>query len=141
MWSLGVLLYILIGGTSPFLVDSVDLTKDNICSVRYTFPSKNFKAVSVRVKEMISGLLVGDQRLVVEHTHTHTHNFLFLLFSARLTAAQCLQHAWTQQLQSPDNTVSHDDTPSINYLTHLKSYVSTRKWQTSSFTVSTATEH
>ena len=64
MWSLGVLLYTLLGGTSPFLVDSLDLTKDNICSGRYSFPAKHFKAVSETARGIISGLLVGQQRLV-----------------------------------------------------------------------------
>ena len=65
MWSLGVLLYILLGGTSPFLVDSLDLTKENICSCRYSFPAKHFRTVSETAREMISGLLLGDQRWVV----------------------------------------------------------------------------
>ena len=63
MWSLGVLLYTFIGGTATFLVDSLDLTKDNICSVRYTFPTKSFKGVSDAAKQLIAGLLVKDKRL------------------------------------------------------------------------------
>jgi serine/threonine protein kinase len=118
MWSLGVLLYIFLGGTSPFLVDSRDLTKDNICSVRYSLPAKHFRAVSEGGRELISGLLVGDQ-------------------SARLTASQCLQHTWTRQLRRPDDD---KDSSSPLDLVHLKSYVSTRKWQTATFTVSSATQ-
>ena len=68
MWSLGVLLYTLLGGVSPFLVDSLDLTKDNICSGRYSFPGKHFKTVSESGRDIIAGLLVGDQRLVPVYT-------------------------------------------------------------------------
>ena len=77
MWSLGVLLYTLLGGVSPFLVDSLDLTKDNICSGRYSFPGKHFKTVSERGRDIIAGLLVGDQRLVPVYTwHCSTTSLL-----------------------------------------------------------------
>ncbi|CAI8043349.1 Kalirin [Geodia barretti] len=121
MWSLGVLLYTLLGGVSPFLVDSLDLTKDNICSGRYSFPGKHFKTVSERGRDIIAGLLVGDQ-------------------SGRLSASQCLQHTWTRQLRRPDDTSSSSTAAVPIDLSHLKSYVSTRKWQTSAFTISSA-EH
>ena len=48
------------------MVDSVDLTKDNISNVRLTFPSKNFKSVSKDAKGLISYLLTREQRCVCE---------------------------------------------------------------------------
>lgn len=54
-----------LGGSSPFLVDSLDLTKDNIVNLRYSFPNKNFKDVSEEAKQLVSQLLVKDKRSVV----------------------------------------------------------------------------
>ena len=51
-----------LGGTSPFLVDSLDLTKDNILSVRYSFPVKHFREVSNSAKDLISKMIVKNKR-------------------------------------------------------------------------------
>jgi len=102
MWSLGVLLYILLGGTSPFLVDSLDLTKDNILSVRYSFPAKYFREVSNSAKDLISKMIVKNK-------------------SNRILSTQCLRHPWLTS-KSPKHSANLSTT-------RLKSYVSSRKWQ------------
>ena len=61
-------------GTSPFLVDSVDLTKDNILSVRYSFHVKYFKEVSSNAKDLVAKMIVKEKRYThTHHTHTPTH--------------------------------------------------------------------
>lgn len=104
MWSLGVVLYTLLSGVSPFLVDSLDLTKANIIAVRYSFPGKSFKEVSENAKDLITNLLMKD-------------------ISARHSSTQCLQHAWLQSRQSKSSS-------KLN-ISRLKSYLSSRQWQSS----------
>ena len=53
-----------LGGSPPFLVDSLDLTKDNIVNLRYSFPVKYFRDVSEGAKELLRQLLVSDKRSV-----------------------------------------------------------------------------
>lgn len=77
MWGVGVMLYTLLGGTPPFLVDSLDLTKENIKKVRLSFPTRMFKGVSEESKHLVSQLLQKDQ-------------------STRLSAALCLKDVWLQ---------------------------------------------
>ena len=40
----------------------MDLTKDNICSVRYSFPTKNFRGISESAKDLVGKMLVKDKR-------------------------------------------------------------------------------
>lgn len=51
-----------LGGSSPFLVDSLDLTKDNIVNVRFSFPVKSFREVSEGAKQLCSQLMVREKR-------------------------------------------------------------------------------
>ena len=53
-----------LGGVSPFLVDSLDLSQDNIRSARYSFPPRAFGEVSEPAKDMVSKLLLRDPRCV-----------------------------------------------------------------------------
>ena len=53
-----------LGGSSPFLVDSLDLTKDNIINTRLSFPAKTFRGVSESAKDLIAKLLVKEKRSV-----------------------------------------------------------------------------
>ncbi len=49
-------------GSSPFLVDSQDLTKENIVKGRVSFPSKTFKNISGKAKDLLTQLLVVNKR-------------------------------------------------------------------------------
>ena len=60
-------------GSSPFLVDSLDLTKDNILSVRYSFHVKYFKEVSSNAKDLVSKMIVKEKRYPTLPSHTQSH--------------------------------------------------------------------
>ena len=99
-----------LGGVSPFLVDSLDLTKDNIVNSRYSFPIKVFRDVSESGKEFIAKLLtekrcvffghvrvclyglVGSacicHSLILSSTHTHS-----LILSSTHTHTHTLTHS------------------------------------------------
>ncbi|KRZ49734.1 Death-associated protein kinase dapk-1, partial [Trichinella nativa] len=77
MWALGVVTYILLTGSSPFLGSSQIETFRNITAVRYQFDGEYFARTSTLAKDFIRRLLVRDPR-------------------QRLTAKQCLKHPWIE---------------------------------------------
>ncbi|KRZ10522.1 Death-associated protein kinase dapk-1, partial [Trichinella zimbabwensis] len=77
MWALGVVTYILLTGSSPFLGSSQSETFSNITAVRYRFDAEYFGRTSTLAKDFIRRLLVRDPR-------------------KRLTAKQCLKHPWIE---------------------------------------------
>ena len=58
--SIGVLVYAMLTGISPFLDDSVEETCANIVHIKYGFPDEYFETVSAEAKEFISSILVFD---------------------------------------------------------------------------------
>ncbi|KAF6209017.1 hypothetical protein GE061_014760 [Apolygus lucorum] len=75
MWSVGVLLYVLLTGCSPFGGDTKQETFCNISQCRLDFPDDLFDEISEEAKNLMTKLMVKNP-------------------SERLTAKQCLEHAW-----------------------------------------------
>ena len=109
-------------------MESLDLTRDNIKSARYSLPSKYFNE---HTKDLISKLLVKDGRwaeegrgrgrgrgvvnlCVLTPLHSHIHR-------KRLTASQCLAHPWV------DSTTQRSS--ELLNIARLKSHMSSKKWQ------------
>lgn len=67
-WALGVIIYVLLSGVSPFLDDSVEETTANILQGDYCFPEEYFAGVGLEGRELIRGCLVvrGADRWTVE---------------------------------------------------------------------------
>eukprot|EP01053_Blabericola_migrator_P007245 Blabericola_migrator_1__7244@NODE_367_length_9377_cov_157_637487_g294_i0_p1_GENE_NODE_367_length_9377_cov_157_637487_g294_i0NODE_367_length_9377_cov_157_637487_g294_i0_p1_ORF_typecomplete_len728_score132_82Pkinase/PF00069_25/2_8e67Pkinase_Tyr/PF07714_17/1_2e43Kinaselike/PF14531_6/4_7e18Kdo/PF06293_14/7e10Kdo/PF06293_14/2_5e03Kdo/PF06293_14/7_4e03Pkinase_fungal/PF17667_1/1_1e09Pkinase_fungal/PF17667_1/1_2e03APH/PF01636_23/9_7e06APH/PF01636_23/7_2e02RIO1/PF01163_22/5_4e07WaaY/PF06176_11/2_3e06YrbL len=65
IWSMGCLLYVLVGGTYPFNGDDLD---DLITQGRYNFEAERFKKISQECKSLIMGMLRVDpkRRLTLE---------------------------------------------------------------------------
>lgn len=78
-WAVGVFLYVLLSGVSPFLDDSMEETTANILKCDYCFPDEYFKNVSNQAKELIKKLLV-------------------LVPSQRLNMRSCLDFAWLKEV-------------------------------------------
>lgn len=74
-WSVGVLLYVLLSGVSPFLDDSVEETTANILKCDYFFPDEYFGKISEDAILLIKSLLVFTPDL-------------------RINMQECLQSAW-----------------------------------------------
>ena len=61
MWGVGVIIYVLLSGVSPFYSDSHDRACQNITEIRYRFPSEFFSEVTSEAKDLIEELLIHDQ--------------------------------------------------------------------------------
>ncbi|XP_077472527.1 kalirin isoform X3 [Stigmatopora argus] len=75
VWSVGVLLYVMLSGVSPFLDESPEETCVNICRLDFCFPDDYFRDVSQAARDFVTSALQHDP-------------------SKRPTAASCLQVLW-----------------------------------------------
>uniref|UniRef100_T2MII8 Triple functional domain protein n=1 Tax=Hydra vulgaris TaxID=6087 RepID=T2MII8_HYDVU len=75
MWSIGVVVYVLLSGVSPFFSDNSTRLCENITQLRYKFPGDFFGDISDEAKDFIEDLLVAEQSL-------------------RPNAKKCLESTW-----------------------------------------------
>uniref|UniRef100_A0A0C9RFX1 non-specific serine/threonine protein kinase n=1 Tax=Fopius arisanus TaxID=64838 RepID=A0A0C9RFX1_9HYME len=87
MWSVGVLLYVLLTGCSPFGGDTKQETFCNISRCRLDFPDDLFEDVSGEARDLMQKLMVKDP-------------------SQRLTVTECLEHPWFTGCRSPEIPLS-----------------------------------
>ncbi|XP_014299270.1 serine/threonine-protein kinase 17B [Microplitis demolitor] len=87
MWSVGVLLYVLLTGCSPFGGDTKQETFCNISRCRLDFPDDLFEDVSEEARDLMRKLMVKDP-------------------SQRLTVTECLQHPWFSLSSAPESPLS-----------------------------------
>lgn len=80
LWAIGVFLYVLLSGVSPFLDDSVEETTTNILKCDYCFPEEHFCDISDNVKTLIKNLLV-------------------IVPAQRLTMDDCLESSWLNNVR------------------------------------------
>ncbi|KYM87031.1 Serine/threonine-protein kinase 17A [Atta colombica] len=96
MWSVGVLLYVLLTGCSPFGGDTKQETFCNISRCRLDFPDDLFEDVSEEARDLMRKLMVKDP-------------------NERLTVTECLQHPWFSMFEQPLAPLmtcpSSDDSP------------------------------
>lgn len=87
MWSVGVLLYVLLTGCSPFGGDSKQETFCNISRCRLDFPDDLFEDVTEEARDLMRKLMVKDP-------------------SERLTITECLEHPWFSAHESPETPLA-----------------------------------
>lgn len=80
-WAVGVFLYVLLSGVSPFLDDSMEETTANILKCDYCFPEEYFREVAYEAKDIIGRLLV-------------------LTPSQRIGMRECLECNWIKNVSS-----------------------------------------
>ncbi|XP_017782251.1 PREDICTED: triple functional domain protein-like isoform X2 [Nicrophorus vespilloides] len=85
-WAVGVFLYVLLSGVSPFLDDSMEETTANILKCDYCFPDEYFSAVSCEAKELIGKLLSLNP-------------------TQRISMEQALESAWIQNINNGNNVI------------------------------------
>jgi len=74
IWSAGIIIYILLSGEPPFYGPNDDTIYAKIKSLKYTFPEEKWKNISEEAKDLISKMLIKQEK--------------------RLSASQVLQHPW-----------------------------------------------
>ena len=74
-WSLGVIVYNILGGYNPFMEDTVRLTYQQIRQANYRFDPEYWDGISRDAKNLIRGLLTRDT-------------------DKRITAEEALSHPW-----------------------------------------------
>lgn len=111
MWSLGVIVYILLGGYSPFEEQSQEVLFKKIRRGEYTFHEEFWGPVSHDAKDLIRKLLIVDPK-------------------KRLTASQALKHKW--MIVSGDVLANQDLGAN---LTELKRFSAKRKFKAAVKTV------
>jgi len=77
LWSLGVLLYVILSGCSPFSAEEEELLLKQVAEAKYEFFENEWKAVSADAKDIITRLLVVDP-------------------AKRLTMSELLVHPWVK---------------------------------------------
>jgi len=77
LWSLGVLLYVILSGCSPFSADEEELLLKQVAEAKYDFFENEWKNISDDAKDVIKRLLVADP-------------------ANRMTMPQLLEHPWVK---------------------------------------------
>ncbi|NWX37409.1 MYLK2 kinase, partial [Notiomystis cincta] len=106
MWSMGVITYMLLSGLSPFLGDDDTETLNNVLAANWYFDEETFESVSDEAKDFVSNLIIKDK-------------------SARMSADQCLQHPWLNNLAEKAKLSNRR----LKSQVLLKKYVMRRRWK------------
>ncbi|NXD13301.1 MYLK2 kinase, partial [Nothocercus nigrocapillus] len=106
MWSMGVITYMLLSGLSPFLGDNDTETLNNVLAANWYFDEETFESVSEEAKDFVSNLIIKEK-------------------SGRLSAGQCLQHPWLNNLAEKAKRSNRR----LKSQVLLKKYVMRRRWK------------
>ncbi|NXF98232.1 MYLK2 kinase, partial [Eubucco bourcierii] len=106
MWSLGVITYMLLSGLSPFLGDNDTETLNNVLAANWYFEEETFESVSDEAKDFVSNLIIKEK-------------------SGRMSAAQCLEHPWLNNLAEKAKRCNRR----LKSQVLLKKYVMRRRWK------------
>merc|ERR1711918_138258 len=73
LWSLGVLLYVILSGCSPFCAEEEEQLLKQVAEAKYEFFENEWKGISEEAKDLVRRLLVVDplQRLKMEDMLEH----------------------------------------------------------------------
>ncbi|XP_062482020.1 myosin light chain kinase 3 isoform X1 [Pezoporus occidentalis] len=115
MWSVGVITYMLLSGLSPFLGETDAETMNYVLNCSWDFDAEAFEQLSEEAKDFISRLLVKEK-------------------SCRMSATQCLRHAWLNNLP----TKAKKFKLRLKSQLLLQSYMAHRKWKKHFYVVAAA---
>uniref|UniRef100_A0A674GR53 Myosin light chain kinase 2 n=1 Tax=Taeniopygia guttata TaxID=59729 RepID=A0A674GR53_TAEGU len=95
-----------LSGLSPFLGDDDTETLNNVLAANWYFDEETFESVSNEAKDFVSNLIIKDK-------------------SARMSADQCLQHPWLNNLAEKAKRSNRR----LKSQVLLKKYVMRRRWK------------
>ncbi|BFZ15658.1 hypothetical protein BsWGS_18696 [Bradybaena similaris] len=111
IWSVGVLLYVLLSGVSPFLDESQEETCSNIVRNDFCFPDEYFAGISAEAKELVRFMLVEE-------------------LGKRPTAQACLDSSWIKKAAIPRSSPIR---PKPINTSRLSDFIQRRKHQSDAF--------
>ena len=76
LWSLGVLLYVILSGCSPFSADEEEALLAQVAEAKYEFYENEWKSVSEDAKDLIRKMLVVDPEVRLSLEGVMSHPFL-----------------------------------------------------------------
>ncbi|XP_015684990.1 myosin light chain kinase 2, skeletal/cardiac muscle-like, partial [Protobothrops mucrosquamatus] len=106
MWSMGVITYMLLSGLSPFMGDNDPETLNNVLLSEWYFDEEAFEGISDEAKDFVSNLIIKQK-------------------GGRMSAAQCLQHPWLNNLADKAKRVNRR----LKSQVLLRRYVMRRRWK------------
>ncbi|XP_053975773.1 serine/threonine-protein kinase 17B-like [Hylaeus volcanicus] len=121
MWSVGVLLYVLLTGCSPFGGDTKQETFCNISRCRLDFPDDLFEDVSEGARDLMRKLMVKDP-------------------NERLTVTECLQHSWFGMFDDPQPPLSTSSCPTMDQSSIQTTTKSSQETKSPVKSIATSTE-
>ncbi|KAI1233411.1 Myosin light chain kinase 2, partial [Lamprotornis superbus] len=144
MWSMGVITYMLLSGLSPFLGDDDTETLNNVLAANWYFDEETFESISNEAKDFVSNLIIKDKRalhpcmdtcpkqdvldpsVLPSPTSLWAHpSIWFFPAGARMSADQCLQHPWLNNLAEKAKRSNRR----LKSQVLLKKYVMRRRWK------------
>ncbi|XP_064130191.1 myosin light chain kinase 3 isoform X4 [Loxodonta africana] len=115
MWSVGVIIYMLLSGLSPFLGETDAETMNFIVNCSWDFDADSFEGLSEEAKDFVSRLLVKER-------------------SCRMSATQCLKHEWLNNLPAK----AAESKVRLKSQLLLQKYMTQRKWKKHFYVVTAA---
>ncbi|XP_036766890.2 myosin light chain kinase 3 isoform X1 [Manis pentadactyla] len=115
MWSVGVIIYMLLSGLSPFLGETDAETMNFIVNCTWDFDTDTFEGLSEEAKDFVSQLLVKEK-------------------SCRMSATQCLKHEWLSNLPAKASKCE----VRLKSQLLLQKYLAQRKWKKHFYVVTAA---
>ena len=109
MWSVGVIVYVLLSGVSPFYSDSTERARTNVTEIRYKFPDDCFAEISDEAQDFIEELLISDP-------------------AHRPDAKECLDISWIRMIDPSNTQGTPAPTRRIN-LSRLAAFNARRRYQ------------
>uniref|UniRef100_A0A8C5RM46 Myosin light chain kinase 3 n=1 Tax=Laticauda laticaudata TaxID=8630 RepID=A0A8C5RM46_LATLA len=106
MWSVGIIVYMLVSGLSPFLGETDAETMNYIINCNWDFDAEAFEQVSEEAKDFVSRLLIKEK-------------------SGRISAANCLKHEWLTNL----STKAKRSKVRLKSQMLLQKYMAQKKWK------------
>jgi len=88
VWSIGVLVYVMLSGVSPFLDESIEESCSNILRNDYSFPEEYFAGISAQARDFITQLLNSNP-------------------DDRPWASSCMDHEWIKRSTAVRTSSTH----------------------------------